>query len=50
MLYGSKLFFRGDEAQRVNLLAQKSDVGIIKEGFCRFDRDVILEKNVKENA
>ena len=50
MLYGSKRLFRGGEAQGVNLLAQKSNVGVVKEGFGQLDGDVILEKDVEGDA
>ena len=50
MFYGSKLLFQGGGAQGVNLLAQKSNVGVIKEGFGWFDGDVILEKDIEEKA
>ena len=50
MLYGFKLFFRGGEAQGANLLAQKSDIRVVKEGFGRLNEDVIFEKDVKEDA
>lgn len=50
MFYSSKLFFRGGEASKVNLLAQKPDVGVIKEGLGRLDRGLIFEKDIKKNA
>lgn len=50
MLYSFKLFFQGGKAQEANLLAQKSNIRIVKEGFYRFDRDIIFEENVKEDA
>ena len=50
MLYDSKLLFRDGEAQGVNLLAQKSNIGVVKERFGWLDGDVILEKDVEEDA
>lgn len=50
MFYGSKLFFQGCKAQGANLLAQKSDVKVVKKRFGWLDADIILEKYVKEDV
>ena len=50
MPYGPRLFLGGDKAQGVNLLAQKFDVGVVKEGLGRLDGNVIFEKDVEEDA
>ena len=49
-LYGPKLFLGGGKAQGVNLLAQKFDVGVVKEGLGRLDGNIIFEKDVEEDA
>ena len=50
MLYDPKLFFRGGKAQRVNLLAQKPNIGVVKEGLGWLDGNVILEEDLEEDA
>ena len=50
MPYGSKLLMRGGKAQGVNLLAQKSDIGVVKEGLGRLDGNIIFEKDDEEDA
>ena len=50
MLYGPKFLLRGGKAQEVNLLAQKSDVGVVKEELSRLDGNVIFEKDVEEDV
>ena len=50
MPYGPKLFLKGGKAQGVNLFAQKSDVGVVKEGLGRLDGNVIFEKDVEDDA
>lgn len=48
MFYGSKLIFRDGEILRVNLLIQKPNVRVIKEGFGWLERDIILKEDVKK--
>lgn len=49
MLYSSKLLFKGGEPQKVDALAQKSNVRVVKKRRGGLDGKVILKKDVEKN-
>lgn len=49
MFSSLKLLLEDGETQNINVLAQKSNIGIVKKKLDGLDRDIILEKDVKKN-
>lgn len=43
-------FFRDDETQEVDSLANELDIGVLKKELSKFNKNVIFKEEIKKNA